>query len=194
MWKWGLFSHIQLIGTNVQLPKTDNVPPEIDFQSSRSPAKSECWNSRSLHCLAVLSTYQYCLYSQVWLNVRCQSIQAFVTSFGPFCNRLCKFIHWPENIWSSNTCQMQAFQSNLKAHLWQFSNRCHFFFEMVVIDAWSRYCVELLNRLVWKLTISFHTSFAWASISEDHEAKQKISGVWKFFSSPRGNSRFEHGL
>ena len=27
------------------------------------------------------------------MNVRYQSIQAFVTSFGPFCNRSCKFIH-----------------------------------------------------------------------------------------------------
>ena len=35
------FLHIQLIGTNVWLPKTHNVPPEVDFESSRSPAKSE---------------------------------------------------------------------------------------------------------------------------------------------------------
>ena len=35
------FLHIQRIGTNVCLPKTHNVPPEVDFESSRSPAKSE---------------------------------------------------------------------------------------------------------------------------------------------------------
>ena len=46
--------HIQLIGTNVWLPKTHNVPPEVDFESSRSPAKSESWNSHRLHCFAVL--------------------------------------------------------------------------------------------------------------------------------------------
>ena len=60
------FLHIQLIGTNVWLPKTHNVPPEVDFESSRSPAKSESWNSPSLHCLAILPTWQYCLYSHVW--------------------------------------------------------------------------------------------------------------------------------
>ena len=60
------FLHIQLIGTNVWLPKTHNVPPDVDFESSRSPAKSESWNSPSLHCLAVFSTRQYCLYSHVW--------------------------------------------------------------------------------------------------------------------------------
>ena len=60
------FLHIQLIGTNVWLPKTHNVPPEVDFESSRSPAKSESWNSPSLHCLAVFTTWQFCLYSLVW--------------------------------------------------------------------------------------------------------------------------------
>ena len=58
--------HIQLVGTNVWLPKTHDVPPEVDFESSRSPAKSESWNSPSLHCFAVLPTRQYCLYSHVW--------------------------------------------------------------------------------------------------------------------------------
>ena len=29
------------------------------------------------------------------MNIWNQSIQAFVTGFGPFCNRSCKFIHWP---------------------------------------------------------------------------------------------------
>ena len=60
------FLHIQLIGTNVSLPKTHNVPPEVDFESSRSPAKSESWNSPNLHCLAVFPTWQYCLHSLVW--------------------------------------------------------------------------------------------------------------------------------
>ena len=35
------YLHIQLIGTNVWLPKMHNVPPDVDFESSRSPAKSE---------------------------------------------------------------------------------------------------------------------------------------------------------
>ena len=34
------FLHIQLIGTNVWLPKMHNVPPDVDFESSRSPAKT----------------------------------------------------------------------------------------------------------------------------------------------------------
>ena len=60
------FLHIQLLGTSVWLPKTHNVPPEVDVESSRSPAKSESWNSPNLHCFAVLPTWQYCLFSHVW--------------------------------------------------------------------------------------------------------------------------------
>ena len=54
------FLHIQLIGTNVWLPKTHNVPPDVDFESPRSPAKSESWISPNLHCFAVFPTWQYC--------------------------------------------------------------------------------------------------------------------------------------
>ena len=61
------FLHTQLIETNVWLPKIHNVPPEVDFESSRSPAKSESWNSPNMHCLAVFPTWQYWLYSLVWL-------------------------------------------------------------------------------------------------------------------------------
>ena len=40
------------------------------------------------------------------MDVRYQTIQAFVTGFGPFCNGSFKFVHWPWNIRSSNTCQV----------------------------------------------------------------------------------------
>ena len=49
------FLHIQRIGTNVWLPKTHNVPPDVDFEFSRSPAKSESWNGPSLRLLGSVS-------------------------------------------------------------------------------------------------------------------------------------------
>ena len=36
------FVHIELMGTNGRLPKIHNIFPEVDFESSWSPAKSEC--------------------------------------------------------------------------------------------------------------------------------------------------------
>ena len=50
------FSHIQLIGTNVRLPEMHRILPDVDFESSRSPAKSESWNNPSLQCCAVFPT------------------------------------------------------------------------------------------------------------------------------------------
>ena len=75
--------------------KMHNVPPEVDLESSRSPAKSESWNSPNLHCFAVCPTWQDCFLFTCMMNARNQWIQAFVTSFGPFCDRSCKFVHWP---------------------------------------------------------------------------------------------------
>ena len=60
------FLHIQLIGTNVWLPETHNVPPEVDFWVRKISRKIGVLNSPSLHCFAVLPTWQYCLYSHVW--------------------------------------------------------------------------------------------------------------------------------
>ena len=126
--------------------------------------------------LAVLPTWQYCLYSHLKRN---QSIHAFVTCFGPFCDGSCKFIHWPYNIKSSNPCQVSAFENNWRTCLWQFSNRfCFFFFEVVVIDAWSRYFVELLNLLVSQLAISFHTFLGMAFHVIRPWRNTKISREW----------------
>ena len=50
------FLHIQLIRTNVWLPKLLKTPPDVDLESSRSPAKSESWHSHGLHCCAVFPT------------------------------------------------------------------------------------------------------------------------------------------
>ena len=52
------FLHIQLVGTNVWLPKMHESPPDVDFESSRSPAKSESSNNPNLHCCAVFPTEQ----------------------------------------------------------------------------------------------------------------------------------------
>ena len=46
LWETGVcFLHIQLIGTNVLLPKMHRIPPDVDFESFGSPAKSESWNN-----------------------------------------------------------------------------------------------------------------------------------------------------
>ena len=62
----------------------------------------------------------------------------------------------------------------------------------MVIDAWSRYFVELLSRLVCQHTISFHTLLC-MTFHIIGPWSTKILGVWKFVSSSRGISRFKRG-
>ena len=59
------FLHI-LMETIVQLPTMHKSPPEVDFESSRPPAKSESWNKPSRQCCAVFPTWQLCRKSFVW--------------------------------------------------------------------------------------------------------------------------------
>ena len=100
------FLHIQLIGTNVWLPKTHNVPPEVDFESSRSPAKSESWNSPNLHCLAVFPTWQHCLYSLVWWIFEINRFKRLSQSLVHFVmDRASLFTDHKKN-GSSNSCQI----------------------------------------------------------------------------------------
>ena len=89
------FLHIQLVGTNVWLPNMHNVLPEVDFESSRSPAKSESRNSPSLHCLAIFPTWQYCLYSLVWWIYEISQFRRLSQALVHFCYGSCKLIHWP---------------------------------------------------------------------------------------------------
>ena len=61
------FLHIQLSGTNVRLPrKKHEILPDADFESSKSPAKSESWNKPNRQYWAVLPTWQHVLRSVVW--------------------------------------------------------------------------------------------------------------------------------
>ena len=149
------FLHIQLIGTNAWLPKMHNVPPEVDFESSRSPAKSESWNSPSLHCLAVFPTWQYCLYSLVKRDSRSsQALVHFVIDCASLFSDY-RILGFPTR------AKIQHFRTIWEHTFWQVSHGFHFFFlEMMVVNGWSWYFVELLSRFVRQLTISFHT-FPW---------------------------------
>ena len=116
------FLHIQKSGTNVLPPKIHKTPPKVDFESSISPAKSESWNSPSQHCLAVFPTWQYCLYSHLWWIYEINRFRRLSQALVHFCDGSCELIHWPQNVRSPNSCQVQACQDNLRANFWQLSN------------------------------------------------------------------------
>ena len=97
------FLHIKLVGTNVCLPKMHRILPDVDFESSRSLAKSESWNNPSLHCCAVYSHLTKMPICTCMMNVRDQTRQAFVARFCPFCESTRKLVHRPQNVRSPNT-------------------------------------------------------------------------------------------
>ena len=101
------FLHIQLMGTNVRLPKIHKTSPEVDVESSRSPAKSESWNKTCRQCWAVLPTWEYCRHSCV-MNVPNQSCQSSVACLNLFCDRTRKSVDRPQNVWSSKSCHVQT--------------------------------------------------------------------------------------
>ena len=87
------FLHIQLVGTNVWLPKMHNVPPEVDFESSRSPRKIRVLKQSQSPLFCSITHITILFVFTCVMNEWYQSIQAFVTGFGPFCNRSRKLIH-----------------------------------------------------------------------------------------------------
>ena len=79
---------------------------------------------------------------------------------------------WPENVWSNNACQIKAPKDNLRTNFWQISNRSQFFFfELMVVRAWTCDFVQLLGCLVRQFATSrTHTQlFRRPSRSKDHE-------------------------
>ena len=90
------FSHIQLLGTNVWLPKMYKIPPDVDFESSQSQVKSESWNNPNLHCCAVFPTCQYCFESTCVINVRGQTCWTLVACSRPFRDGTSKLVYWPQ--------------------------------------------------------------------------------------------------
>ena len=65
-------------------------------------------------CIAVLYFHITILFEFTCvINVRDQTCLAFVTCSGPFGDSTSKFVHRPQNVWSTNVCQVQAYLDNL---------------------------------------------------------------------------------
>ena len=88
------FLHIQLFVTHVWLPKMHSVLREVGFRIFKISREVRIYKQSqsalffSITHIAMLFVFTYVM------NVWNQSIQAFVTGFGPFCDRSCKFVHW----------------------------------------------------------------------------------------------------
>ena len=124
------FTHIQLIGTNVWLPTMHNVPPDVDFESSRSPAKVGVLK-QSQTCI-VLQCYPHnnTVYIHMCDECRISSDSGVLShTLVHFVIDLAKLFTVPQDIGSSQFVPSINFlETILRACIWQFSNIFHFFF------------------------------------------------------------------
>ena len=187
------FLHIQLVGTNVWLPKIHNVPPEVDIESSRSPAKSESRNSPNLHCCAAFP-HDNTFYIHSWneckrSNVRvvCHKHWSILWSHVQVCWLIIEYVVYrcepnrdiPEILW---------------AHFWLFSHGFQFFFfELMVIKTWNWHLIKLLSCFVSQLAISFYTFLCIAFHIAGPEKMFSFLRAWSCFRYCCGSCGFEHG-
>ena len=86
---------------------TSNLLEQMyDFPKRTSSARSRFWVLKISRKIGVLKQSQPALFCSIThitilfiftgvMNVKDQTIQSFVTGFGPFRDRSCKFVHWP---------------------------------------------------------------------------------------------------
>ena len=118
-----------------------------------------------------------------------------MTSSCPFAGWSSKFVHRPENIGSSNGRQLQAFQDNLWAYFWQFSNWFKFFFlEMMLIQARTWNFVQVLCLFVRQFTIFLNSflSMSFNVVGPRNRFCVKFFPPLYFFSCSSRNSLSEH--
>ena len=112
--------------------------------------------------------------------VRGQRAKRLSQALGPLCLshvQVCLTDHRISGL--PNSCQIQTFQDNLWTLIWQLSYGFQFFFfELVVIKAWSWYFVHWFSGFVRQFAISFHA----------------LLGMTFHVVEPRGTySGFKHG-
>ena len=128
------FLHIQLPGTDVLLPKIHKTLPEVDFESSRSLAKSDSWITQvysAVPCSPHDNIDDSHLCDEDELNFVCRLSHAWVH----FVTDLANLFTDRQDVKSSDSCQLQAFQDNLWGNFWQFSDWFKFF--LLELMAWS---------------------------------------------------------
>ena len=100
------FLHIQLVGTNVWLPKNAQCSSRSGFWIFKVSREVRVLKLSQSALFASISHMTILFVSTRVMNLWNQSIQACVTNLGPFCDGSCELTHWPQNIRSSNSCQV----------------------------------------------------------------------------------------
>ena len=140
-----------------------------DFQKRTMFLQKWILNPQDLPQSQSLETVQVCIVLQCYPHNNIVEIYMYdecnTLIDSGLCHRLWSILRWIVQA-SLLTIEYQVFQYVPSISISEQFESIHvtilqqiyfFFFEVVVIDEWSRYFAELLSRLVCQLTISFHT-------------------------------------
>ena len=116
------FLHVQLMGTYVRLPKIREIHPDVNFESSTSPAKSESLID------AIDNVELYYSYNNIVGIHLCDECKR--SNELSVCHKLLSIPWLLEQVCSlitvcqiSQLCQVEMCQGNLRAYIGHFSNR-----------------------------------------------------------------------
>ena len=149
-----------LLEQTCDFPNTHNVPSEVDFESSRSPAVSKFWNCHNPNCWTVFPIWQYCLYLLVkWLQE--------IKRARRLSQALAHFVIARVSLFTIHRISGLPIRSKYRHFrtIWEhsFDNFSYgfqfFFFELMIIKTWSWYLIKLMSSLVCQFTKTFHTFF-----------------------------------
>ena len=120
------FLHIQLIVTNVRLPKIHKIHPEVDFESSRSPAKTESWNNpidNAQPCYPHDNTAGSHLCDECMKSILPNVCRKPESILSPLLQ-----VYWPtiKNVKSPNTSQNTDISEQFVSRLWTILQLIHF--------------------------------------------------------------------
>ena len=158
VWNWNLFLAHPTCGNECSTPESTQNFTRKRFWIFKTPSKvwvleqSQSTMLRRITHIAISSVITRVV------NVRNQTSQAFPTCSCPLCHCSCRFVYRPSNVKSTNACQLQAIQDDLSPDFWQLSSRFLFLsFALMVVNAWCRDYMQLLNKFVCQFAIfSFH--------------------------------------
>ena len=177
-----------------------NVPPEEDFESSRSPRK-----------IGVLKQSQSALFSSIkhiailFCIHMCDECMKSI-DFRLLSQALVHFVIDRASLFTDhrisgrpNSCQVSTCQNHLRVYMWQFSKQnfisssLKWWSSMHGVDTLQSCCVDLLADSQYRST----HFFAWPSIFirpwRDTKIFRRFSEYGSVFCSLRKNSRFKHG-
>ena len=163
------FLHIQLVGTNVRLPKMQKILHEVDLnlrglQQSLSPGMDPIDNVVLYYHMTILPVV-ICV-----MNKGNQTNKASVTSSCPFGDYSSKIVYRPKNVRSTNSCQKKSMSRKFWEHTLGNSPTAS---NSSFLKLWSsKQGVETLrNCSVFLFASSLYLSthfFTCPSISQDH--------------------------